>query len=264
VQPIDLIDDPRVAAYRGMKDRALRGESLFVAEGRLLVDRLLDSPFAVESVFASEELAAEYAARLTDEVPLYVAPEALLREVVGYKFHRGVLAAGRRDRPMTLDRLTARLDDRRRWNLVVCPRVANGENLGLIFRSAAALGIDGVLLGPHCADPLSRRCLRLSMGGVLRVPTVHSADLAADLRHLRDHCNVRPVATVVDARAEPLRGFSWPPRTALLLGSEFEGLDDPWLALCDRQITIPMQPGSDSLNLGVAAGIFLYEMSQGG
>lgn len=100
------------------------------------------------------------------------------------------------------------------------------------------------------------------MGGTLQVPFSTSAELVDDMRRLRDRWQVELVAAVVDDRAERLPDFRWPRRTALVFGNEFHGLRDPWLSACDRRVTIPMPPGVDSLNLGVAAGIFLYELAK--
>ena len=260
---IESIDDPRVAVYRNLRDRTLRGESVFVTEGRLLTLRLLESDYRAESVFVSEQSAGEFQPLVGDRVPLYVATASLLREVAGFPFHRGVLAAGRRRRPMALEELLAHRPAGQSVRLIVCPAIHQPDNLGPVFRTAAGFGLDGVVLGERSCDPFSRRCLRLSMGGVLRVPLARSEDIQADLRVLRQRYGVSLVGTVLDERAEPLPGFRWPDRTALLVGSEFTGLDPDVLALCDRRVTIPMQPGTDSLNLGVAAGIFVYEMMKG-
>lgn len=263
MQWIESIDDPRVASYRNLPERTLRGESLFVAEGRLLVLRLLESDYRAESVFVSEQYADEFRSRVGDATPLYVASEALLVDVVGFKFHRGVLAAGRRGKLSTLDELMGRKGIEDPVNLLICPEVAQPENLGLVFRSAAGFGVDGVLLGRACSDPFSRRCLRTSMGAVLRVPYLKSSDLLADLCRLRERWRVELLAAVLDEQAEPLAGLRWPSRAGILLGNEHEGLRSDWLSASDRRVTIPMQPGTDSLNLGVAAGIFIYEMKKG-
>ena len=257
---IDSIDDPRVSAYRNLKDRTLRGESIFVTEGRLLTRRLLQSSYEAESVFVSERFAAEFRRLVKDDVPLYAAPERLLTEVVGFEFHLGVLGAGRRRASHSLDQLLCRKRLEDELSLVICPAVTKVENLGLIFRSASGLGGDGILLGRQCCDPFPRRSLRLSMGAVLWVPFARSGDLAADLRALKDRWQVELVATVLDDRAERLADFRWPPRTGLLFGNEYDGLQEHWLSACDRRVTIPMAPTADSLNLGVAAGIFMYDM----
>ena len=261
-ESIDSMADPRIAAYRNLRDRTLRGEGVFVAEGRLLVERLLSSRFETDSVLVIKEYASEFAALGPGAVPLYVADEALLREIVGFNFHQGALAAGRRTPLPSACDLAESLQKRDRQSLVVLPEVTKPENLGLIVRSAAALGVGGVLLGQRCCDPLARRSLRLSMGSVFQVPLARSIDLAADLLLLKQQFGFTLFATVLDPDAEPLPAVQWPRRTAMLFGNEYDGLGGTWLNLCDRRITIPMRPGVDSLNLGVAAGVFLYEMER--
>jgi tRNA G18 (ribose-2'-O)-methylase SpoU len=285
MQRVDSIDDPRVAPYRNLRDRTLRGESIFVTEGRVLTQRLLESPFEAESVLAAEELAAEFAPLVADRTALYVAPESLLLEIVGFPFHRGVLGCGRRPPPKTFAELMSAVDRAAEGDspifvaschknrdsplglvrdsplgLVICPEVTKPENLGLVFRTAAGFGVDGVLLGQRCCDPLSRRALRVSMGGVLAVPFARSQDLIEDLRTLKRVHGFKLLATVLDPRAERIERFHWPPRAGLLLGNESDGLREQYLSLCDHRLTIPMRPGTDSLNLGVAAGIFVYQM----
>jgi len=262
MERIESIDDPRVAPYRNLRDRTLRGESIFVAEGRVLTRRLLESRYPAQSVFVSEHFADEFQGVVGGRAPLYVAPESLLLEVVGFKFHRGVLGVGCRSKLPSLDELTAPLDAAATWSLVVCPEITKPENLGLIFRSAGAFGVDAVLLGERCCDPFSRRCLRVSIGAVLQVPFTKSTDLLADLRRLKDRWGVELMATVLDKQAERLADVRWPSRIGILFGNEADGLRQQWLALCGRHVTIPMSPAADSLNLGVAAGIFVYEMKK--
>lgn len=264
MEPIHSIDDPRIAGYRNLPERTLRGENIFLAEGKLVALRLLSSPFPVESVLVTEPYAEEMAQVVADRVPLYVAADPLVRQIVGYPFHRGVLALGRRPEVPCWESVLSRFSLEDRLRLVVLPSINQPENLGLIFRSAVALGVDAVLLGPSCADPLSRRCLRLSMGGVLYIPFARSDHFAYDLRELGVRWHVRRVAAVVDSLAVPLHEFPWPARSAVLLGNEFEGLSPQVQRLCDDRVTIPVQSNMDSLNVGVAAGIFLYAMTRPG
>ncbi len=259
---IDTLDDPRVAAYRNLRDRTLRGEGMFVAEGSLLAMRLLKSRFATESLLVAESLVAEFLPHVPASVPIYVAPGPLLRAIIGFPLHQGVLAAGCRQPEMSLEEMLGPQGDRP-LGIIVCPRITKPENMGLIFRVAAALGADGLVLGPQCCDPFSRRCLRVSMGAVLRAPYRKSSKLAADLDALHDRWGVEMLAAVLDERAAPLAGVRWPRRAAVMLGNEFDGLDDRWLGYCVQRATIPMARETDSLNLGVAAGIFVYEMMRG-
>jgi len=264
MERIESIDDERVAAYRNLPERTRRGEEAFIAEGRTVAARMIESGWPVESVFAAEGFAEEFDRLLAGRAPLYVASRKLLAEVAGFNFHRGVLAHGRRRPALSLDDLMARLGPAGPVTLVFCPEIRDRENLGLLLRTAAAFGIDGVVLGPGCCDPYSRRCLRLSMGGVFRVPLAASAEPAGDLAALERRWSVEPVATVCDPAAEDLRSFRRPRRLALLFGNEWAGLAEPLLALCRRRVTIPIRPDADSLNLAVAAGIFLHAVTRPG
>lgn len=259
---IHSLEDPRIAGYRNLPDRTLRGESIFIAEGKLVALRLLESAYGVESVLTTPEHAEQMVERVGERAPIFVAPEALIHQIVGYPFHRGVLALGRRPpQTPTWSGLMEQFALDKPLRLVVLPEIHQAENLGLIFRSAAAFGMDVVLLGPKTVDPLSRRSIRLSMGGVLHIPWARSEHFLEDLRELGLRWQVVRVAAVVDASALPLHQFSWPERAAVLLGHEFEGLPASIQRLCDVRLTIPMHSPMDSLNVGVAAGIFLYSMS---
>jgi len=262
VVPIDSFDDPRIAAYRNLRDRTLRGERIFVAEGRLLVERLLASRFDVESLLATGPLAAEIAPRVPQGVPIYVAAEPLLQAIIGFPLHQGALAIGCRRPEMPLDEVLGPPGEGP-LGLFVCPAITKPENMGLVFRVAAGLGVDGILLGPQCCDPFSRRCLRVSMGAVLTAPYRKSPELESDLDRLRNRWGVEIVAAVLDEQAVPLPSVRWPRRAAVMLGNEFDGLADRWLSYCSQRVTIPMARQTDSLNLGVAAGIFAYEMMRG-
>jgi tRNA G18 (ribose-2'-O)-methylase SpoU len=259
MHPITSLDDPRVAPYRNLRERTLRGENLFIAEAALIVRRLIESDYAVQSIFATREHAEELEALVGDDIPVYVADRALMVEIVGFPFHRGAMAIGRRHASPPLDEVMDLLESKPQLTLLVCPETTQAENLGMVFRTAAAFGVDAVLLGPTSCDPLCRRALRTSMGGVLRVPFVRSKDLAADLHALKQRWNVRLAAAVLADDAESLPEVAWPDRVGLMLGNEFDGLRDEWIALCDHKVTIPMAPGTDSLNLAVAAGVFVYE-----
>lgn len=257
--PISALDDPRVAVFRHLKDTNLtRWSETFVVEGDKLVDRLLASDFEVVSLLASERYAAPLTARVASDLPVYVMPQAAIEQLIGFNFHRGVLACARRRPNADLIALCSPLS--RPLTLAICPDVQDPENLGAIVRIASALGADGVVLGKRSGDPFSRRVLRVSMGTVLQMPLVVSRDIVATLGELREHCGVELWATVLAADAEPLGDASRPPRLAMLFGSEGHGLEPRVIAECNRRVIIPMRPGVDSLNVAVAAGIFLHHV----
>jgi tRNA G18 (ribose-2'-O)-methylase SpoU len=258
----DDLSDPRLEPYRNLKEtNQTRREGVFIAEGEKLVLRLLDSPHELVSVLVSASHVERIAPQVPVEVPVLVVSPAAVEELVGFNFHRGVLACGRRTPgPTIAELLTAHAG---RLTLVVCPDIKDPENLGAIFRISRAFGVDAAVLGPHCCDPYSRRVLRVSMGTVLRLPIVQPPDLAEGLEQLRG-AGVQLAATVLDPAAEHLEGAGRPERFGLLFGCEGYGLERRWLELCDRQLTIAMEGGTDSLNVAVATGIFLYHFTRPG
>lgn len=261
--PIDDLADPRLAPYRELNQRNLiRGSGLFIAEGDKVTERLIASRYPVDSLLAEEDQAARLAPRLPDQTPIYVVSRKLLEATIGFNFHRGVLACGRRLPGPTVAEVAGD-DSASTATILVCPEVHDPTNLGSIIRTAAALGCQAMILGERSADPFSRRVLRVSMGAALQLPIVESNNLAVDLVALRNR-GYSLAATVLDPAAQPLRTFLPPPKLAILLGSEGHGLTPEWLGLCDRRITIPMALGIDSLNVAVAAAVMLYHCTRSG
>ncbi len=259
--PITDLDDPRIAIYRNLKaTNRTRSSREFVIEGEKLLDRLLASAFPVASVLAGSRQAARVEARLPPDVPLYEVPHELLDLLVGFNFHQGVLAAGIRCSGPGVDAVAAGLGPRA--TLIVCPRLDNPENLGALIRLGDVFGVDALLLGPRCPDPLSRRVLRVSMGMALQLRVIASESLERDVVHLGTKWGFTRVATTTDSAAEPLDAFRRPDRLALVFGSEAAGLDPEWASRCDRRLTIPMRSGAESLNVAVAAGIILYQVTR--
>lgn len=277
--PIESLDDPRLDVYRDVKAvRHPRWQGRFVAEGSRLVKRLLASDFKIESVMISDGRYEEFQQWVPSEVPVYELPRALAADLVGYNFHCGAMACAWRKPSLQLDDIARGFGEH--TTLIVCPDVNDPENIGTLIRLGAAFGIDAILLGTACADPFSRRVLRVSMGNALTLPIIQSRDLRSDLLRLKSEWGVELAATVVEtldptdegtqqsvnkallasSSVETLAHTSRRPRLALLFGNEAHGLGPEWLDLCDRRLTIPMQD-ADSLNVAVAAGIFLYHFT---
>jgi len=257
---IESLDDPRVALYRNLKDRELerRGRH-FIAEGEHLTRRLLASDFPVDSVMLVERRMAELASIVPEDIPVYVVSQAVMNEIVGLKFHSGVLACGHRKPRQTIDDVIPR--DKPDLTLVVCPEISNVENIGTMIRIAAGFGADAIVLGERCHDPFWRQSVRVSMGTIFKLPLVQSDDLLRDMRRLREEWGIELVATVLDETAEPLAQAKRGRKLGILFGSEAQGLGPEWVAACDRGVTIPMKHGTDSLNVAVATGIFLYHFT---
>jgi tRNA G18 (ribose-2'-O)-methylase SpoU len=259
---VDDVDDPRLAPYRDLPQRNLTRQSgLFIAEGEKVVERLIASDYEVASILAEPTFAYRYQSRVPEKTPIYVASRELLMATIGFHFHRGIVACGRRKLAIATGDLLANTPTHA--TVVVCPSVQDPTNLGSIIRTAAAFGCAAVVLGNKCADPFSRRVLRVSMGAALQLPIVESNNLADDMKKLA-HASFELYATVLDPTAEPLHAMKRGDRLALLLGSEGHGLEDEWIELAHRKITIPMQAGIDSLNVAVAAAVFLHHFCRAG
>ncbi len=246
--------------YRGLRDRDLRREGLLVAEGRWLVERLLASGWPVLSVACAPRFAEHFRRLAGERCPVLVTGEEELASVAGFPFHRGVLAAGRRPELQGLEAfLGGRAGGTGAGTLVVCPQLTGEYNLGSIVRTAAAFGALGLAVGSRCCDPLSRRALKVSMGAAFTLPLValgEEEQAAAKLRR----AGFRIAGASPSPRASPLDSFRPPARLAIVLGEEAEGLGNPWEGRCDELLAIPMPGGTDSLNVAVAAGIFLYAL----
>jgi tRNA G18 (ribose-2'-O)-methylase SpoU len=266
VVPVDDPDDPRLDDYRRLNDPAERRQversgSFFIAEGDLVIRTLLATRdrWPVRSLLLTPQRHDALHDAIPADVRTYVAPLDVLRGVSGFDVHRGALASAERGAPPPTDvdiAITIASDARL---VLVLEAVSDHENLGAVFRNAAAFGADAVLLGPRAADPLYRRSLRVSMGHVLRVPFARIESLD-DLRRA-GFCVVALTPTSPDAATMASFAQECPAaKVALLLGAEGPGLSDDWLARADRCVRIPMADGVDSLNVAVAAAVAMYEL----
>lgn len=267
VIPVAALDDERVASYRLVADpHALEARGLFVAEGRLVVARLLAASArsgawsgVAQSVLLSPAAFAQMEPALSahPDVPVYVVPQPVMNDVVGFNIHRGCLALARRPavRPLSLETLEARS------RVVVLEGVNNPDNIGGVFRNAAALGAELVVLGPACGDPLYRKAVRTSMGATLAVPYVQASPWPGALALLRD-AGFALVALTPAADALPLPRLRLASaRVALVAGAEGSGLSDDALAATDVRVAIPTSARVDSLNVSTAVAIALYHVS---
>lgn len=257
---IPSLDDPRVDPYRSLYRSAFaRRSGRFVVEGVWLVERLARSDFPLESVLADERHVESIQGQIPDKIPIYVIRQEWVDELLGFPFHRGVLACAKRKEPSRLDELIDGISNES--TLVVCPQITDPANLGGVIRNCAAFGVDALLLGPNCADPFSRRAVRVSMGSSLCVPIAESQDLHHDLCGLKERYNVEIIATVLDSPADSLVETRRNRATAIMIGSEGYGLEQQWLELAERRVTLPMKNGTDSLNLATASGVILYHFT---
>lgn len=260
--PITDASDPRVDDYRDLTAADRRpdrpgGRGLVIAEGVVVVRRLLDSPYPVRSLLGVPRRLDELADDLAGlDVPAYSTDADTMAAIVGFHLNRGVLAVADKAEPWDAGRLVAGAR-----SVAVLEGVNDHENLGSIFRNAAALGVEAVLLGPRCADPLYRRSVRVSMGHVLRVPFAPLPEpWPASLDMLRAAgLTVAALTPAPDAVALARAGLAGR-RTAVLLGAEGPGLTDEAMAAADLRVRIPMADGVDSLNVATAAAVAFHTL----
>jgi len=304
VARVEDADDERVADYVGLSDAQARrrierpgAEGIFVAEGMVVIGQLLRSPYRIRSILVTDRGLRALEAELVDpalacsavDTPVYLATQPVMEAIAGFRFHRGALAAADRMRLPAADELAAGAA-----RLLLVEGVGDNENLGALFRNAAALGVDAVLLDPTTCDPLYRRSVRVSAGQILRLPFARMADWPAGA--VVGHPHVEAVRSRHRGRGRqphPYRMADWPagavaalqergfevlaltpsrsaddlrtlpphPRRALLVGAEGDGLSAGALAAADRRVRVAMAPGVDSLNVATAAAIALHHLS---
>jgi tRNA G18 (ribose-2'-O)-methylase SpoU len=255
--PVEDPADPRLEPYRAVRERDLVGrDGLFVAEGRVVLEKAVRAaPGRIVSVLVAAhrlERLSDVLAGLPEETPVYAAGQAAMDAVVGFPIHRGILAIGRRP-DLTADRLMARLPPRA---LVVgLVGVANHDNMGGVFRNAAAFGADAVLLDDTCCDPLYRKAIRVSVGAALTVPFARAGDADGMLDLLTGH-GFATAALSPGGRTD-LDDLEPAARAAVLFGAEGPGLPEHLLSRV-ATVRIAMAAGFDSLNLATTSGIVLH------
>lgn len=259
VVEITDINDSRLDIFRSMKlTNQTRDLNHFVVEGALLVERLLQSRFETACILTHRRRLEEPDFAIPSHVPKYIVPKSFMTDLVGFSFHQGILACGERKAWPSLAEL---LPDPKMKTIVICPAIDNPENLGSISRTAEALGVGAIIVGKESPDPLSRRLTRVSMGATLKLPILKYENVHDALDELKSD-GFQFVATLPGHDCIELDQFGRPEKSALLLGREREGLADDFIARADHRVTISMIPGADSLNVSVAAGIFLYHLSR--
>lgn len=255
--------------FANLTERELRNAyekqgGFFIAESPKVIERALDAGYEPISMLMEEKHITGDAAFLIERcpnLPVYTAPRSVLEQLTGYKLTRGVLCALKRKEPESLAQALA---GARR--IAVLENIADASNVGAIFRSAAALGIDAVLLTPQCADPLNRRCLRVSMGNVFMVKWARIGEAAQDWpkKGLEELHNLGFKTLSMALRSnwvdvnDPILAVE--DKLAILLGTEGDGLLTETIDSSDYVVKIPMKPGVDSLNVAAAAAIIFWEL----
>jgi tRNA G18 (ribose-2'-O)-methylase SpoU len=254
--------DPRLADYVGLTDVRLRrslesAHGLFVAEGEKVIRRAIAAGYPVRSLLVTQDRLAALAALAADSPgPVYVIAQETAEALTGYRVHRGTLASMQRLPLPAVDALVAAAR-----RIVVLEDIVDHANVGAIFRCAAALGFDAVILAPRCADPLYRRAVKVSMGAVFSVPFARLDDWRGGLGQLRQ-AGFLVLALTPAADAVPIERVPAVEKIALLLGTEGDGLSARWLAAADTRVRIPIGGGVDSLNVAAAAAVACYVLGR--
>lgn len=254
---IDSPADPRIGAYLNIRERDLVGRAdRFVAEGKVVLEILLRSErFQTESILLLDRRLPLMAGALTarPDVPVYIADSALMDQIAGYPVHRGILAIGQRQPLQTVEALAQKLPDEA--TVIVCAGISNHDNIGSIFRNAAAFGTGAVFLDPTCCDPLYRKALRVSVGAVLKVPYARFESLI-DLPQILEALGFRQFALspsgTVDIGSVKPGG-----RVALYVGAEGPGLPASIMQKI-QTVRIPISKDFDSLNAAAATAVALH------
>ena len=237
-------------------------QGIFVAEGDKVVLRLLSSHFHVLSVVLPENRLEEFRPLLEnrpEQITVYLAERKFLVTLVGIELFQGVLAVGRIPRTFSLADLLAQSPRPRLFAMV--EGLTNAENIGLLVRNCAAFGTHGLIVGPTCCSPFLRRAVRNSMGTIFQLPVVESASLINSLGELRA-AGVRCIAAHPPTDKKTLARTDFTTDCCLVFGSEGGGISTDILAACDDAVAIPMAGNVDSLNVGAAAAVFLYEANR--
>jgi tRNA G18 (ribose-2'-O)-methylase SpoU len=262
---IDDPGDPRLADYRDLRDVELRKHleaehGLFIAEGEKVVRRAVEAGFDARSfLMAPRWLDGLEQVLSTADAPCFVVSEQLAEQVTGFHVHRGALASLRRRPLPTMESVLAGAR-----TVVVAEDIVDHTNIGAIFRSAAALGVDAVLLAPRCADPLYRRSIKVAMGAVFATPYARIDDWYDALPQISAAGFTTVALTLADDATDLEEAVSGIDKVALVLGSEGHGLSPRWERSADRRAVIPMAAGIDSLNVAAATAVACYVTARRG
>ena len=260
VHPITSFDLPGLKPYQTMKWQfAHRQQGIFVAEGEKVVQRLLESQFFVLSIMLPQHWLDQLRPILEarpEPIQAYVGEKDLLETLTGFSMYQGVLAVAKIPQKVPLPTFLARTPSPR--FLLAADGLSNAENMGVLVRNGAAFGVDAFLVGETCVSPYLRRAVRSSMGTIFKMPVFESEGLAQSLNLLRAQ-GVRVVAAHPHTDERWLAQANFTGDCCVVLGSEGDGISAPVLAACDDAVAIPMSNDVDSLNVGSASAVFLYE-----
>ncbi len=260
VEHLTSLDRKELTPYRTLRQPLEHfAKGYFIAEGEKVVRRLLESGLKTLSILCTPE----WFERLSEKFPqgdlkVFIGEKDLLRTIVGFHLHQGIMAVGKVPEPPLLE--TFLDNERTSLLLVALDGLANAENVGVLVRNCAAFGVDGIVVGETSSSPYLRRAVRNSMGAVFKLPVFHTENLAAAIRSMHGK-SVQTIAAHPHHSAA-LEQLSLGKKICLVFGSEGSGLSEAVLQACEKRAAIPMMNDTDSLNVASASAVFLYEISR--
>ncbi|NLL12853.1 MAG: RNA methyltransferase [Fibrobacter sp.] len=264
IKEISSLDLPEIEIYRTLKkSQRHRDEGLFVVEGDKVVNRFLQSDLRVVSILMVSDLLDFYypiIEKRPEKINIYTTSASLLKNIVGYRYHQGIMAVGMIPQPRSLEQVLAVLTEPAIF--VALDRLESAENTGVIVRNCAANGVQALIVGERSTDPFLRRAVRNSMGTLFKLPIIYSENLATTLAQLRDSHNFQIVAANPNAQSHSLFSVDLCKNCCIVLGNEGVGIAPDILNQCDIKVRIPMVSNVDSLNVACASAVILYEATR--
>ena len=263
VEPITSFEDPRLLPYRNMRRQFDHAQQeIFVAEGEKIVRRLLESDLEIISLLFPEKWLTEYEPLLQkrrEDIAVFIAEIQLLEKLTGFPMYQGVLGVARIPPPSTIDDVIQSSPAPRFF--LAMDGLSNSENVGVLVRNGVAFGAQAIIVSQTCATPYLRRAVRNSMGTIFKLPYVQSSNLAETIRQLRNK-NIRCIAAHPHTNRRNIFQSDFSQDCCIVLGAEGTGISEAVRHACDECVAIPMHNEVDSLNVGSAAAVFLYEVTR--
>lgn len=257
---IDNINTPVINNYRSMKkihNDDSKEDSLFIAEGEKVVDKLLKSNIAVKSIFCNEDYFRKnfdlIHSKVKNEHNIFVADKSIMSEIVGYKIHSGVMAEATIPNKANLNEFNG--------NIVAFNSIIDTENVGTIVRSAAAFGFNNLIYDSSTSSPYLRRAVRVSLGNIFDMNFRLSDDLVAELLFLRNNLGYKIISAEITENSYPIHHIDFDSKFVLVFGNEGKGIQNSVLEISDYIVHIPIIEKVKSINVSVAAGIFFYDIN---
>jgi tRNA G18 (ribose-2'-O)-methylase SpoU len=261
IKEVSSLDEPGVSLYRTLKKPLSHRElGVFIVEGDKVVERFFESGLTVISVLLTEaklEIFKDVLNRKQENIDVYLVTPELLKEIVGFRYHQGIMAAGLVPESASIDEIIKNTTAPRLF--VALDRLESAENTGVIVRNCTACGCQALLVGRNSTDPFLRRSVRNSMGAIFKIPVIYSCDLPLQLRYLREKSGFTIIAAHPGYGCTPLYEADLTGNCCIVFGNEGEGLSEEVLDACDARVKVPMVQGIDSLNVAASSAVFLYE-----